>query len=462
MNKTVLRIRCVICLFIVNFFIPIEGHTQQRLSLNDIPLLVRTNLPALHVAKANTEASKSLIDYEKRSLMPDVSVAYQANLATFNNITGMSYPGLIMPISGPPSANNDINFVPGSAATAFVTWHPITFGQRSSAIQRATSQYKLANADYNEESFKYEFAAVNAYIEAVYFQQIIASNKSNISRYQSNLEQSLILAKNGLKPGIDTLQIQSSIAQAEIDLLQSENNYKQKIIELSALIGSKNKDYNIILIDTVFDSLDSRNTEIDTAINISGHPFYLTAAAQKDVTAAQLKEVNMSWRPKLDIWGNVYRRGSGIDATGNINKPEGFNLNRNNIGIGIQLSFPLLQFYQLNARKKQYEQLLKADEYRINQIELDLNKQVDMAIQQYQSNLAVTKKMVIRQKSASDAFNSLKLSYEAGLVDFTRLAQSQYELQQAEINNAGAQLILQRSLLEISVAKGDLNLFFNR
>ncbi|WP_132224810.1 hypothetical protein [Albibacterium bauzanense] len=66
-----------------------------------------------------------------------------------------------------------------------------------------------------------------------------------------------------------------------------------------------------------------------------------------------------------------------------------------------------------------------------------------------------------RLKSASDAFNSLKLSYEAGLVDFTRLAQSQYELQQAEINNAGAQLILQRSLLEISVAKGDLNLFFN-
>ncbi|WP_165870325.1 TolC family protein [Albibacterium bauzanense] len=73
----------------------------------------------------------------------------------------------------------------------------------------------------------------------------------------------------------------------------------------------------------------------------------------------------------------MYGRGSGIDAIGNINKSEGFNLTRNNMGVGIQLSFPLLQFHQLNARKKQYEQLLKADEYRVTQIELDLNKQID-------------------------------------------------------------------------------------
>lgn len=435
------------------------GYAQQKVSLKDIPNLVQTNLPILNAAKANAEASKSLIYFEKRSLMPDLTVAYQANLATFNNITGMSYPGLMMPISGPPSVNNDINFIPGSAATAFLTWRPITFGQRSAAIERATSQYKLANASYNEQSFKYQFMAINAYLEAVYFQQLVSSNQANINRYSSSLEQSLVLAKNGIRPGIDTIQLQSSIAQAEIDLLQSQNNYKQKLIEFSSLLGNTFRGGDIVLTDTAFNTTSALS--IDTVLNIAANPYYISANAQKEVTAAQLDEVNKSWRPKLDLWGNVYGRGSGIDAAGNINKSDGLNFTRHNIGVGLQLSFPLLQFYQVNAKKKQYQQLLTADEFKLKQTELDLNKQAEMALQQYQSNLAVLKKTAIRLRSATEAFNSLKVSYEAGLVDYTRLTQSQFELQQAEINNASAKLIIQRSLLEISVAKGDLNLFFN-
>lgn len=461
MNKIVSMIKWQYCLCTVFLFFTLstQGYAQQRLSLKEVPALVQANLPQLNAAKANVEASKSLIDIEKRSLMPDLTVAYQANLATFNNITGMSYPGLILPISGPPSANNDINFIPGSAATAFLTWRPVTFGQRSAAIERATAKFKLANADYSEQSFRYQFIALNTYMEAIYFRQIMASNKANISRYGSSLNQSLVLAQNGLRPGVDTTQLQSSIAQAEIDLLQTENNFKQKLIELSTLIGSTERGGNLVLTDTTFTSF---NTSIDTTLSISSHPYYVASTAQKEVTTAQLNEVNKLWRPKLDLWGNVYGRGSGLDAAGNINKSERLNLTRTNIGIGFQLSFPVLQFYQINAKKKQYQQLLKADEYRLSQVELDLNKQADISMQQYQSNLAISKKMAIRLKSASDAFNSLKTSYEAGLIDFTRLAQSQFELQQAEINNAGAQLIIQRSLLDISVAKGDLNLFFNR
>ncbi|MNY49530.1 Outer membrane efflux protein [compost metagenome] len=137
-------------------------------------------------------------------------------------------------------------------------------------------------------------------------------------------------------------------------------------------------------------------------------------------------------------------------------------MSRDNIGAGVQISFPVFQFYQLNARKKEYGELLKADEFKLKQSELDLNKQNDIAWQQYKSNVAILGKIDIRLKSATDAFNSLKLSYESGLIDFSRLAQAQYELQQAEVNSAGALLVVQRSLLEISIAKGDLDLFFQQ
>lgn len=434
------------------------SYAQNRLSLKDIPALVEQNLPRLQASKANAEAIRSTINSEKQTLIPDLTLGYQANLATYNNITGMSYHGLIMPISGPPSQNNDINMVPGSAAAMLVTWRPLTFGQRNAAVERATLQYKLANATYSGELFRYQYFAVNAYLEAVFYQQLTASHRANISRYSNSLTQSLVLAKNGLIPGIDTTQLQSSIAQAEIDLLQTESNLKQKLLELSSFTGTNNRSVNLVPIDTTLNVL---SFAIDTALNISNHPLYLAAQAQQEFTEGQLNEIEKSWRPKLDLWSNLYGRGSGIGAFGNTGNA-GLNLSRHNIGVGFQLSFPLLQFYQVNTKKKQFEQLVKADEFRKDQVSLDLKSQIDIALQQYQHNLLIADKTKIRLKSAGEAYNSLQVSYEAGLVDFTRLSQSQYELQQAEINNTSAKLVVWRSLLDMSIAKGDLNIFFQQ
>ena len=434
------------------------SSAQNRLLLKDIPALVEQNLPRLQASKANAEAARNTIDLERQTLIPDLTLGYQANFATYNNITGMSYPGLFMPISGPPSVNNNIKMVPGSAAAALVTWQPFTFGQRNAAVERATLQYKLANATYNEELFRYQYLAVNTYLEAVFYQQMMASHRANVARYSNSLEQSLVLAKNGLIPGIDTTQLQSSIAQAEIDFLMNESYLKQKIVDLSSLTGIDDRSVNIIPTDTM---LNISGLAMDTILNITSHPLYQAAQAQQEFTAGQLNEIEKSWRPKLDLWGNLYGRGSGIDAFGNTGN-NGLNLTRTNVGAGFQLSFPLLQFYQVNTRKKQFEQLVKADEFRKDQVSIDLRSQANRAIQQYQYNLLIADKTKLRLKSATEAYNSLQVSYEAGLVDFTRLSQSQYELQQAAVNNTNAQLVVWRSLLDMSIAKGDLNIFFQQ
>ena len=85
----------------------------------------------------------------------------------------MSYPGFLLPISGPPSIDNRINFVPGSALGALAKWNPFTFGQRGAAIEKATAQFNQANAAYNEQLFQYQYSAVNTYLEVVYCQQVL-------------------------------------------------------------------------------------------------------------------------------------------------------------------------------------------------------------------------------------------------------------------------------------------------
>jgi outer membrane protein len=137
-------------------------------------------------------------------------------------------------------------------------------------------------------------------------------------------------------------------------------------------------------------------------------------------------------------------------------------LSRTNAGIGLQLSFPVLQFSKVNILKKQYSFLLRSDEATLAQARLDISKQIESAELQYRSDAKIASKTPVQLKIATDVYDGLKLSYEAGLIDYTRLYQSQYELTRAEVNNATAQLQLRRSLLSIAVARGSLALFLDQ
>lgn len=94
-----------------------KSSAQPRfLSIMQALQKVQTNLPQLEAYRQQALATQQNIQLAKNTLVPDLNVGYQLNLATYNNITGMSYPGFLLPISGPPSYTNDFNFVPGSAA----------------------------------------------------------------------------------------------------------------------------------------------------------------------------------------------------------------------------------------------------------------------------------------------------------------------------------------------------------
>jgi outer membrane protein TolC len=242
-----------------------------------------------------------------------------------------------------------------------------------------------------------------------------------------------------------------------MDYLQTERTCQQKITELTRLIAWDGKVENMVLTDTLFNQSVLALT--DTASFVNQHPYYQNIEAQKKVTEAGLKEIQKSWAPQLDIWGNVYARGSGIDERGNVNKLEGLGFSRTNLGVGVQLSFPILKYNRIKIETKQYQSLLEADNARLVQAQLDLSKQNETAVMQYRQDVKIAAKSPELLKAASDVYEGLKLSYETGLIDFTRLANAQYELQKAEVNNANARLQLWRSLLSIAVAKGDLNLF---
>ena len=452
----------IICFLILIFSCLVKFSKAQSLSFTVKQVLtqLQNNLPLLRSYQENIKAQQYNIDLAKNSLMPDLTVGYQAGSVTYNNIIGMNYPGLIMPITGPASSGNSYNFVPETALAGLLKWNPISFGQRTAAIEKANSQFKLANAGYHDQLFKQQFQAITIYLNILYLKKVLFSLDRNIERSQVGLEQSLILAKKGLRPGIDSTEFQSALVNAEIEYFNTEKSYAAQKVELSRLLGLNIPIEEINLTDTSF--ANQLPIVPDTTGSFINNPTYQLYQSEKELGAASLNEIDKSWMPKLDIWANAFARGSGVEYTGLINKADGWSLSRNNYGIGVQLSFPVLQFARVNIQKKQYSSQLQSEEALLAQASIDISKQIETASHNLQQDLRIAALGPLQLKAAADAYFGLQVSYRAGLIDYTRLVESQYAFLQAEIGQVRANIQAWRSLLELAIAKGDLNILLDQ
>ena len=106
--------------------------------------------------------------------------------------------------------------------------------------------------------------------------------------------------------------------------------------------------------------------------------------------------------------------------------------------------------------------MLRADEDQLAQVSLNLQSQVETAQSNYKQNLLIADQAPVQSKAARLSYEGLRLSYQSGLVDFTRLTQGQYQLLNAETMEASAYLQVWKALLDIGVSKGNLNIFINQ
>jgi outer membrane protein TolC len=443
------------------FLWPAAATAQKRsVSVRDVLALVQSGQPQLRAYQEQAMAEGENVSLAKNTLVPNLTAGYQAGYATDNNITGMDYPGLLLPLSGPVFATSSNSLITETGLAGLLQWTPLTFGQRAAAVEKAAAQFRLAGRSYDNALFQQRYAGILVYLDVIYLQKLLVSQQANIDRTQTGLQQSLVLTRQGLRPGLDSVQFQSLVAQAVMERLATQRLYRAQVLELCRLTGLPDSPDELIFSDTLM-AVQLPQLPDTTGI-YTQNPAYQYQQARVALSVAGLKEVERAWRPRLDVWANAYSRGSGIAADGAIDKAYGWDLSRSNFGAGLQLSFPILSFAKVNIQKQQYRSLLRADQDQLSQVSVNLQKQVETAESNYRQNLLIAAEAPVESKAASLSYEGLRLSYQSGLVDFTRLTQGQYQLLNAEVMEAGACLQVWRSLLDIGVAKGNLDLFTNQ
>lgn len=424
-------------------------------SLKELLKQAESDYPLLKAKRYEVQARTHQVSYTKSTAMPSLDVAYQANNATYNNITGMAYGQVFVPISGPPSTGNTYSGVYGSAAGLLINWDFFTFGQRTSKIESARAFLGYQEADASQEIFQHQIRTANAYLDAILAREVIRVFQKNLELSKDNVRIIKSLTVSGLRPGTDTASFSAELSKAKIELLTFEKQKAATELLLSQFLGGSTT-------FTIDSSFFNKLPISDFSDSIQSHPLIKLSESKLQMSLKEQNSLRKSLYPKLSFWGSAYARGSGIRYDGYVNSTDGLSFSRYNYGAGLTLSVPILKFVNVNHQLHAQQSLIKADEERLNLTKLELAKQNELAELTLSNAIKIAKESPAFYKSAEFCYRTLKSKYTSGLINYTDFVQSQYILIKSEADLKRAFIEAWKSLLFKAATTGDINVFLNQ
>jgi outer membrane protein TolC len=442
---------CII--FLTGLDVSAQQHPNALVQLLKI---AEKNYPMLKSKMLDVQAAKEGVNASRSTLIPSLDASYQINYATYNNITGMASPQFIVPISGPPSADNNLNGVFGSVTSLLLNWQPVTFGQRNAQVKVSKAGLQYADADAQNEIFQHKTKVINAYLDVLTANELDKVFLNNLKRTVTNLQAVKSLVISGIRPGVDTALFKAEISKAKVELLNNQKYQQQAIINLSQLLAT---DSNIVFTDTLFFSRLPVNLRAADSLS---HPLVNLYMSGIEMSLARKKALSKTIMPVLGVWSTLYARGSGVSYNNVVNSTDGLTFQRYNYGVGLQISMPILQVARIHPQLQQQSFLIESNKEKLNEIELELKKQKEMADTTIKNAFAIVKESNLFLESARFSYKAIESRYQSGLNNFADLIQAQYALIKAETDYKLAYMSVWKAFLYKAAVNGDLNLFINQ
>lgn len=430
-----------------------QQRSNQLISLLE---LAEKNYPLLKSKMLDVKVAEKGVDISKSTLIPSLDASYQVNYATYNNITGMAYSQFLVPISGPPSAENNYNGVFGSVTSLLMNWKPLTFGQRNAQTKVSRAELQYAGADEQNEIFRHKTSVINAYLDLLTTNELVKVQKNNLVRTETNLTEVKSLVNSGIRPGVDTALFKAEIARVKVELLNNQKYKEQARIALSQLLAT----------DTIFECSDTlffSSLPVNTlTVDSIDHPLVSLYKSDIEMSLAGKKVLSRTALPVLGVWGTVFARGSGISYNNTVTPSDGLSFQRYNYGVGLQLSMPLLQAVKIHPQLQQQDYLIESRREKLNEVELQLKKQQELADTAINNAMAIVKENYLFLESARFSYRAMESRYQSGLANFSDLIQAQYALVKAEADNRLAFISVWKAFLYKAAVNGNLEMFIRQ
>jgi outer membrane protein len=414
--------------------------------------------PATRVSQEEMNSAAAGIQLARTAYLPRIDVLAQANRATRNNVFGLLLPQSVIPsMSGPVLGTNNFGTAWGSAIGTLVTWEPFDFGFRRAGVASATAEKVRAEAALERTQYDSAVAAADSYLTLVAAQEMVAAAKAGVERAQIILKTINALVDAQLRPGADGSRAEAELAAVRTQMAQAQQAVEVARANLSRFVG----------IDPAQISISASRllrmpagTEPAWPLDLSVNPIAREQNSVVEQSRAQLRVLDKSYSPRFFLQGSLYARGTGAELNGDIQGGlNGLAPTTQNYALGFSMTFPVMDFVSIRARKASQSARIRAEAARYERMTTDLKAQWHAAIAMLHGAKAVAANTPAQVKAARAALDQATARYQSGLGNIDAVAEAHRLLTQAEIDDALARLSIWRAMLGVAQSTGDLRPF---
>ena len=450
-----------ILLLCAGLFSRAQAPSERTSSLTVVVSEAEKSYPSIRISQEELNASAARLALARTAYLPRVDGLAQFNRGTRNNVFGPLLPQSLIPsMSGPVIGSNNGGSVWGSAAGLLVNWQPFDFGLRRASVTAATAARDKATAAIQRTKLEIEAASADAYLTELASISTKSAAVSTVDNWETLRTTIHALVAAQLRPGADESRVQAEWAVAVNQVALAD-----EAIETSrATLGKFAPNARVAApqpgrLQTELPDLSA----VDASFSPANNPLAVEQHAAVTQSAAQLQAIERSWVPQFNLEGATYARGTGAETTGaRLSGTNGLAPNVGNYVVGVNISFPFLDFANVRARESEHAAALNAAKANEDLTLRSLQEQFSQAIARLHAARTIADNSPVQVKAAQQALDQATARYKAGLAPIDDVAQAQRLLAQAQMDASVACLNVWRAFLNVQFVRGDLQPFLDQ
>jgi outer membrane protein len=394
--------------------VPCRGQVAQSLTLQEAEQIAIQNHPQVQAATHLASAAAARVAEVRSAYYPQA----------YGSLTGVEAEHNSRVAAG--GLNNPIiydRFAEGFTVGQLVTDFGRTYELVKSSNLRAQAQQENVTTTRSEVLLRLN----QAYFADLKAQAVLQVAEQTVKSRQLVADQTSALQKSNLKSGLDVSFANVNLAQAQLLLIQAQNDLQASFAELSAALGYPDqRTFKLAeeslppspppdLSPLIQEALQDRPELISQGLSVKSAQSFATA--ERDL-----------WFPTISAVGTTglvpYRQ----DALDSRYAAAGFNVN-----------IPVFNGRLFSARRNEANAIAQAQEQYLRDLQNRIARDVRMAWLNANSafqRLAVTDQLL---KEATQAFDLAQARYGLGLSSIVELSQAQLNKTQAEITQVSSQ-----------------------
>jgi len=180
------------------------------------------------------------------------------------------------------------------------------------------------------------------------------------------------------------------------------------------------------------------------------------------VVRARERSLDRAYYPHINLQSAFAGRGTGAEVPGVPSFGDGLWLQVPNWAVGASVTFPALDIFSINARKRVEAKNELAESARYERTIQAITTQDVKARAFVKAATEIARNTPIERQAATAGESQARARYQNGLASVTEVAEAQRLLAQAEADDAVARLGVWRALLAAAQARGDLTPFLEK